>query len=328
MKVICSTGSILTAALLLFTVSAHAAMDDYRVEKDIPYYAEGFKMGGNAEYAAERCKLDVYIPKKLTKPMPVLIFFHGGGMTRGSKGFPRHQIALAPEFILVTANYRLSGDRAKCPDYIEDAAAAAAWTVRNIEKYGGDPEQIFITGHSAGGYLSAMVGLDPRWLQPHGLDPRKCFTGVLPVSGQMSTHFNIMKERGLAGKTVIDEYAPIYHASADTAPIVLFCGQHDIEFKARVAENEFFHAVLTQLKKHPDARIYQINGFNHSSVGYPAAFLIRSEMKRLVRQRKGSKAAGQPRTGDGTVSAGAGSVPQSALKRQERQSAGSSSRRN
>ncbi|MBQ9337718.1 MAG: alpha/beta hydrolase [Lentisphaeria bacterium] len=293
MKALFPAGLIFTAVLLLaFPASAGPA--DYQVEKDIPYYAEGFKMGGDAEYAAERCKLDLYIPKKPARQMPVLIHFHGGGMTRGNKGFPKYQIPLAAEFILVAPNYRLSGARAKCPDYIEDAAAAAAWVVRNIAKYGGDPELIFVTGHSAGGYLSAMIGLDPRWLAPHGLDPRKCFAGVLPVSGQMSTHFNIMKERGLEGKTVIDEYAPIYHASADTPPIVLFCGQHDIEFKARVAENEFFHAVLTQLKKHPDARIHQINGFNHSTVAYPAAFLIRSEMKRIIRQKKAKQPAPEP----------------------------------
>ncbi len=210
MKAFFHAGLIFTAVLLLSAFPAFADLADHRVEKDIPYYPEGFKTGGNAEYAAERCKLDVHIPKKLAKPMPVLIFLRGGGMTRGHKSFPRHQVAFKPEFILVAANYRLSDKRAKCPDYIEDAAVAAAWVVRNIEKYGGDPEQVFIAGHSAGGYLSAMVGPDPRWLKPHGLDPRKCFAGVLPVSSQMSAHFNIMKERGQEGKTVIDEYAPIY----------------------------------------------------------------------------------------------------------------------
>ena len=179
------------------------------------------------------------------------------------------------------------------PDYLNDAAAAAAWTVRNIQQYGGDPELIFVTGHSAGGYLSAMIGLDPRWMKPFGLDPRKCFAGVLPVSGQMSTHFQVMKERGMAGKTMIDEFAPIHYADTDTAPIVLFCGQHDIEFRARVAENLFFHAVLTQLKNNPDARIHQINGFNHSTVAFPAAYLLRQEMKRIIKQRKSAEKSAQ-----------------------------------
>ena len=72
---------------------------------------------------------------------------------------------------------------------------------------------------------------------------------------------------------------------------MLFCGQPDIEFKARVAENLFFHAVLTQLKKNPDAKIYQINGFNHGSVNIPAGYLTRQEMKRILRQRKAAQKA-------------------------------------
>jgi acetyl esterase/lipase len=275
------------------TVPPQTGSNEYRAVKNLAYYPAGWKVGGNAAYAAERCKLDLYIPKKITRPVPVLIFFHGGGLSRGSKGFPRWQKAFPAEFIIVTPNYRLSGPRAKCPDYLNDAAAAAAWTVRNIRQYGGDPELIFVTGHSAGGYLSAMIGLDPRWMKPFGLDPRKCFAGVLPVSGQMSTHFQVMKERGMAGKTMIDEFAPIHHADTDTAPIVLFCGQHDIEFRARVAENLFFHAVLTQLKNNPDARIHQINGFNHSTVSYPAAYLLRQEMKRIIRQRKAAEKSAQ-----------------------------------
>ncbi len=265
------------------TVPAQKFPADYRQEKDIAYYPADWKVEGDAAYAAERCKLDLYIPKKITAPVPVLIHFHGGGLSRGKKGFPGWQRNFPAEFIIVTPNYRLSGPRAKCPDYLNDAAAAAAWTIRNIQKYGGDPKAVFVTGHSAGGYLSAMIGLDPRWMKPFGLDPKECFAGVLPVSGQMSTHFQIMKERGLAGKTMIDEFAPIYHAAAKTAPIVLFCGQHDIEFRARVAENLFFHAVLTQLKKNPNAKIHQINGFNHSSVAYPAALLIRQEMSRILK---------------------------------------------
>ena len=259
---------------------------EYRVERDLPYYPAGFQISGDADYAAERCKLDIYMPNNIKEPLPVLIFFHGGGLSRGNKSFPRGHLGLPADIIIVTPNYRLSGPRAKCPDYLNDAAAAAAWTIRNIGKYGGDPEKVFVSGHSAGGYLSAMIGLDPRWMKGHGLDPRKCFAGVLPVSGQMSTHFRIMIERGQAGQTVIDEFAPIYHASANTPPIVLFCGQSDIEFKARVAENQFFHDVLTQLKKNRKTKIFQLNGFTHGLVVYPAAYLTRQEIKKILLQKK------------------------------------------
>ena len=105
----------------------------------------------------------------------------------------------------------------------------------------------------------------------------------------MSTHFRIMIERGQAGQTVIDDFAPIYHASADTPPIVLFCGQADIEFKARVAENQFFHDVLTQLKNNRKTKIFQLNGFTHGTVVYPAAYLTRQEIKRILLRKRASE---------------------------------------
>ncbi len=60
---------------------------------------------------------------------------------------------------MIGVGYRLS-PKVQHPVYIEDAAAAVAWTFRNIASYGGDPDKIFVTGISAGGYLTAMVGLD------------------------------------------------------------------------------------------------------------------------------------------------------------------------
>ena len=145
---IAAAGCSQTAKVQTSPAAARTKVPDYvpagyRVVKDLPYYPKDFRpLSGDAEYAAERCKLDIYIPKKkITEPLPVLLFFHGGGLSRGSKGVPRGQRGLPAEFIIVTANYRLSGPRAKCPDYLHDAAAAAAWTVRNIAKYGGDPEK-------------------------------------------------------------------------------------------------------------------------------------------------------------------------------------------
>ena len=293
---IAAAGCSQTAKVQTSSAAAKTKVPDqipagYRVVRDLPYYPEGFRpLSGDAEYAAERCKLDLYIPeKKIAEPLPVLLFFHGGGLSRGSKGMPRGQRGLPAEFIIVTANYRLSGPRAKCLDYLHDAAAAAAWTVRNIARYGGDPDKVFVTGASAGGYLSAMIALDRRWLKPFGLDPRKCFAGVLPISGQMSTHFQVMIERGQEGQPLVDEYAPIYHAAADTPPIVLFCGQADIEFKARVAENQFFHDVLTQLKNNRKTKIFQLNGFTHGTVTYPAAYLTRQEIKKILLQKKAAE---------------------------------------
>lgn len=126
-------------------------------------------------------------------------------------------------FAVVAVNYRLS-PKAKNPAYIEDAAEAVAWTFRNIEKYGGRKDRIFVSGHSAGGYLTLILAMDKKYMAAYGADADSV-AAYLPVSGQTVTHFTIRKERGLPnGIPIIDEFAPVNKARKDTAPVVLITG--------------------------------------------------------------------------------------------------------
>ena len=113
---------------------------NWTVKKDIPY----FDQGERDDYRRERCFLDVYYPEN-RKNVPVLIYFHGGGLTAGDKSGIIEESRLL-NCIIVSPNYRLA-PRAKCPDYIEDAAMAAAWVLHHIDEYNGDPENVFIYGH-------------------------------------------------------------------------------------------------------------------------------------------------------------------------------------
>src|SRR5205085_1924481 len=119
----------------------------------------------------ERCQLDLYAPTG-AKGLPCLIWLHGGGLIEGSKsGVPDQAIcrALAGEEMLVAcANYRLSPE-AKYPAYVEDAAAAVAWVCQHADKYGGDPELVFVSGNSAGAYLVGLLGVDAKYLQAVGI---------------------------------------------------------------------------------------------------------------------------------------------------------------
>ncbi|MFP6835065.1 MAG: alpha/beta hydrolase [Pseudomonadales bacterium] len=81
---------------------------------------------------------------------------------------------------VVSANYRLSPE-ATHPDHIEDAAASTAWVLSNIERFGGDPRNVYVTGHSAGAYLAALLVLDPRYLAAHGVT-RSALRGSIPIS--------------------------------------------------------------------------------------------------------------------------------------------------
>ena len=123
-----------------------------------------------ANYVDDKDKLDVFMPSN-QKNVPVLIFFHGGALQGGDKS---EQGFIATRFVsegvgVVLANYRLS-PMVMHPAHILDAAAVFAWVKRNIEKYGGNSETIYVSGHSAGGYLALLLSLDPSYLHAYGLE--------------------------------------------------------------------------------------------------------------------------------------------------------------
>ncbi|MFN0125719.1 MAG: alpha/beta hydrolase [Verrucomicrobiales bacterium] len=225
----------------------------------------------------QRCLLDIVHPA--TRPgFATLVWFHGGGLTGGRKGMPTFD---GQGVALVAAGYRLS-PQAKCPEFIEDAAAAVAWTIKTIAHYGGDTKKVFIGGHSAGGYLAAMVGMDPRWLQPHGLTPQS-IAGLIPVSAQATTHFHVKELRGIPGpslRPVIDEFAPLHHVSKNLPPICLILGDRRIEFKCRVEENELLFATLRNLE-HPEVEFHELKDFDHNTVTQGAARLMPLFIERI-----------------------------------------------
>jgi len=229
-------------AFLLLPLSplcAEPPKAEIRVVSDIAY-----KSGGAlTDYETSRCKLDLYLPAAGTK-WPALVWLHGGGITGGNKDdestaaigrtFARAGIAVA------AINYRLS-PKATFPAYVEDTAAAFAWVKAHIEEQGGDPAKVFLGGHSAGAYLSSLVGMDARYLQRFGLAPNT-IAGLIPISGQMMTHFAVRKERGTPEYTIMaDEAAPIHYTRKDTPPFLILFGDRD--WPARLEENQYFVAI-------------------------------------------------------------------------------------
>ncbi len=240
----------------------------YTVKSDIPYYSEQVNAGNKA--IREKCLLDIYYPEKV-KGFPTIVWFHGGGLSGGDKTQEYPHLLKENGVCIVNANYRMYPD-AKCPDYIEDAAAAVAWTFKNIEKYGGDPELIFVSGHSAGGYLTSMVGMDKKWLSAHGVDA-DMIAGLLPLSGHVITHFNIRKERGIPnGQPVVDEFAPMYHVRADAPPLLLITGDRELELLGRYEENAYM-ARMMKHNGHKETYLYELQGFDHE-MEEPASFII------------------------------------------------------
>ena len=256
---------------LLFACIAQA-QNAYRTNKDISYVS-----GSETDtYRLERCKLDIYYPEN-KKDFSTIVWFHGGGMEGGSKFVPKELTDQG--FAVVAVNYRLS-PRAKNPAYIEDAAEAVAWTFKNIEKYGGRKDRIFVSGHSAGGYLTLILAMDKKYMAAYGADADSV-AAYLPVSGQTVTHFTIRKERGLPnGIPIIDEFAPVNKARKDTAPVVLITGDKNLEMADRYEENALLASVLKNIGNQK-VTLYELQGFDHGQVLGPACYLIVNYVKRF-----------------------------------------------
>jgi acetyl esterase/lipase len=172
----------------------------------------------------------------------------------------------------------------KSPAYVEDAAAAVAWTFKNIEQFGGSPDRIFISGHSAGGYLTSMVGLDKRWLAAHETDANR-IAGLIPFSGHTITHFTIRSERGIDGtQPVVDEMAPLFHVRKDAPPLLLITGDRDLEMLGRYEENAYLWRMM-QVIEHPDTTIHELDGYNHGQMAQPAHPILLRFVKRIVSER-------------------------------------------
>lgn len=257
----------------------------YITETDVSYLS--VKTAGQADaYQKKQCLVDLYLPTN--RPgFPTLVWFHGGGLTTGKKTFPDVK---DQGIALVAVGTRLS-PQGPFPCFLEDAAEAVAWTIRNIAPRGGDPDKIFIGGKSAGGYLAAMVGMDSRWLAAHGLSNRT-LAGLIPVSGQVSTHFQVKKLRNDPGpelRVIVDEYAPLYYAAKDLPPICLITGDRALEYKNRVEENQLLAVSLRNLG-HPWVECYEMGGLNHGGVTRGSALLIPGFIKKVVEHIDETKA--------------------------------------
>jgi len=245
----------------------------YTIKENISYRtAEEEKQD---DYISERCKLDIYYPEN-TKDFTTVVWFHGGGITSGNKHIPEK---LKKQGIAVVAvNYRLS-PKAKCPSYIEDAAAAVAWAFTNIEKYGGDPKKIVISGHSAGGYLASMIGLDKKWLAKFDIDADK-IAMLIPFSGHCITHMTIRKERGISDKQpIVDEFAPLFHVRAEAPPLILITGDRELEMLGRYEENAYMMRMM-KIAGHTKTKLYELDSFDHGGMASPAYEILLDEIKK------------------------------------------------
>jgi acetyl esterase/lipase len=179
--------TLCTAAIALGAPRAAAAMpppqkQKVRVFRDITYYEV------RDDPDAARHRLDVYRPEG-KGPYPVLLLLHGGGWVAGGKddvfgmyGYGTIARCLAERgLVVVLPNYRLSPG-VRHPEHVKDVARAFAWAYGHCKEYRGDPRQLFVSGHSAGGHLAALLAADETYLKEVGRSA-KDIRGVIGISG-------------------------------------------------------------------------------------------------------------------------------------------------
>ena len=269
---------------LLFVVNAIIAnaQQQYKTDKNSHYYDEN--SNNQDAYINSQCTLDIYFPEN-QKDFATIIWFHGGGLTKGEKKIPK--ALMNKGFAVVGVEYRLS-PKVSAPSYIEDAAAAVSWVFKNIEKYGGNKKLIFISGHSAGAYLGTIITMDKSYLAKYNIDPME-IAGLISFSGQVITHFTIRKEQGIKStQPSIDKYAPINFVRADTPPILLITGDREMELLGRYEENAYFLRMM-KLNNNKNSRLYELQGFDHSGMAEPAFPLLINEVETVsknIREKK------------------------------------------
>lgn len=130
-----------------------------------------------------RQKLDVYVPRQPLKDAPVVVFFYGGSWNSGARGdYAFVGEALASRGIVaVLADYRLY-PQVRYPLFLEDSARAVAWTRAHIRKFSGNPQRLYLMGHSSGAYNAAMLALDPGLLGAVGMSPED-LSGWIGLAG-------------------------------------------------------------------------------------------------------------------------------------------------
>lgn len=243
----------LFACYLLFhaapmgAASAPSARKAATVIKDIPY--------PGAQKGDRRRSLDLYLPADKGGKPPLLIFVHGGFWMLNDDQYqigPAVAEALVPEGVAVALlRYRLA-PAISHPAQAEDVAASVALLAREAKRYGYDPNRIFLSGHSAGGHLAALVALDPKYLGKYHATP-KALAGVIAFSGlyDLAPPGSVTEEQQYAvartfgnNPAVIKQASPLAHVSAAVPPFLILSAEDD--FTGFLPDAKTFADALTR----------------------------------------------------------------------------------
>ena len=221
----------------------------------------GVSLVSTTQYGSHAAqKLRIYAPANTDRPLPIILFVHGGSWRWGDPDdYTFIARALAPEgFVVVLAGYRL-GEEGRYPAMLEDTAAAIAETVRLAPQFGGDPARLVLAGHSAGAYNVVQVALEKKWQAGTRVAPR----GVIGLAGPYDFYpYDKESSKDAFGSVGAGpESQPINHARADAPPMLLIHGEDDALVKPR--NSRALAAALGDAGAPVETKFYP--GFDHNA---------------------------------------------------------------
>jgi len=270
----------LTIIVVALAAAASQAADQPKRKPPLP---PGAQVPRDLEYIAEghaRNRLDLYLPARADRPLPIVVWIHGGAWLAGSKeGCPAVPF-VAKGYAVASINYRLS-QHAVFPAQIEDCKAALRWLRANAEKYHLDPKHVGVWGASAGGYLVALLGTsgDMKKLEGKGgnLDQSSRVQCVVDWFGP--TDFTRMggshddanaPEARLIGGPVQENKEkaakanPITYVSKNSAPFLIMHGEQDNVVP--ISQSELLDEALR--KAGVECTFVRIPGNGHGGPGF------------------------------------------------------------
>ncbi|HPQ71579.1 MAG TPA: alpha/beta hydrolase [bacterium] len=270
-----SSSAKLVGALLLVTVALGCAalhpgpivgVEQVHVERDIVYRDDPPTASDETK---RRHLLDIYLPTTGAQ-WPTVLIVHGGGFVINDKAIVDNMgYALAQEgYAVVACNYRLY-PRTTHPGPIEDVAAAIAWTKANLPRYGGNTDDYFLIGYSAGGTLAAMALLDERWLAPHGLSV-DIFRAAVLMSGiyEVDRIPFPLRFAFTQDPEVWRDASPLRHVRAPLPPLLLLHAEHDWKWGwGRMSMKAQAHLLYEKLRAAGnDVTLREIPDCNHDGI--------------------------------------------------------------
>jgi acetyl esterase/lipase len=190
--------------------------------------------------------LDLYRPKGGSR-LPMLLYFHGGVWQRGDKGQYRNiGEAFARRGVLTAiVNYRLT-PAVRHPGHVRDAARAVAWSIRHAAQYGGRPDRVYLSGHSAGGHRVTLLLFDPQYLRAEGTEP-DTIAGVIALSGvfDLTTGLDDTSDGGAPGyihlpfgsdPAVLADASPIRRIRTTAVPLLVILAGEDYQAMQRQSQ--------------------------------------------------------------------------------------------